>query len=92
MNVVYLNRNELKKAGAIVDIREFYEKYSLDKRNNSYSMLQNAPIIMNVDGTYVSLTKLATLDIKGKYVIEQYLREIRSPIESKVPFLCLKWK
>ena len=92
MDVIYLNRNELKKAGAIVDIREFYEKYSLDKRNNSYSMLQNAPIIMNVGGTYVSLTKLATLDIKGKYLIEQYLREIRNPIESKVPFLCLKWK
>lgn len=92
MNVIYLNRNELKKAGAIVDIREFYEKYSLDKRNNSYSMLQNAPIIMNVDGTYVSLTKLATLDIKGKYIIEQYLREVRNPIESKVPFLCFRWK
>lgn len=92
MKVIYLDRNEMIKAGVIIDIKEYYNKYSLDKRNNTYSMMQNAPIIMNVDGTYVSLTKLATLDIKGKYVIEQYLREVRNPIESKVPFLCFRWK
>lgn len=92
MKLIYLDRNEMKKAGVIIDIKDYYSKYSLEKRNNTYSMMQNAPIIMNVDGVYISLTKLVTLEIKDRYVIEEYLREMRNPITDKKPFLCFRWK
>ena len=91
MKTIYLDREKLTKANAIVDIKEYYEKYSLNKRNNSYSMLQGAPFVINVNGTYVSLTKLAVIDKEHSWLINQYITELKCPTGDKTPFLCFKW-
>lgn len=80
------------KAGAIVDIKEYHHKYSLNKRNNSYSMMPGAPFVINVDGTYVSLNKLATIDKKNGWLIEQFITELRHPTKDRTPFICFKWE
>lgn len=91
MKTIYLNREELTKAGAIVDLKEYNNKYSLEKRNNSYSMCPGTPFIINVNGTYVSLTKLAVIDKEHSWLIEQYITELRNPTNDRTPFLCFKW-
>lgn len=91
MKTIHLNMKQLMKAGAIVDIKDFHRKYSLDKRNNSYSMCPNTPFIINVEGKYVSLTKLVALDKEQGWLIEQYIKELRNPTNDRTPFLCFKW-
>ena len=49
------------EAGAIVDIKEYHRKYSLEKRNGAYAMVPGTPFVINVDGTYILLSKAATL-------------------------------
>lgn len=86
-----MNRKQLMKAGVIVDRNEYYNRYSLNKRNNSYCMVQGTPIIMNVEGQYISLTKLATIDKEHKELIERFIEEMKHPIGETRPYLCFRW-
>ena len=61
MKTIYLNRKRLMEAGAIVDIKEYHRKYSLEKRNGAYAMAPGTPFVINVDGTYILLSTVATL-------------------------------
>ena len=79
------------EADAIVDIKEYHCKYSLEKRNGAYAMVPGTPFIINVDGTYVLLSKVATLDKKNSWLIGQFITELRNPTNDRTPFLCFKW-
>ena len=92
MKTIYLNRKRLMEAGAIVDIKEYHSKYSLNKRNNSYSMAPGTPFVINVEGTYVLLSKVATLDKKNSWLIGQFITELRYPTKNREPFICFKWE
>lgn len=92
MKTIYLNRKQLMEAGAIVDIKEYHRKYCLNKRNNSYSMMPGTPFVINVDGTYVFLNKLATIDKKNGWLIEQFISELRHPTKDRTQFICFKWE
>lgn len=91
MKTIYLNRKQLMEADAIVDIKEYHCKYSLEKRNGAYAMVPGTPFIINVDGTYVLLSKVATLDKKNSWLIGQFITELRNPTNDRTPFLCFKW-
>lgn len=91
MKTIYLNRKQLMEADAIVDIKEYHRKYSLEKRNGAYAMVPGTPFIINVDGTYVLLSKVATLDKKNSWLIGQFITELRNPTNDRTPFLCFKW-
>ena len=80
------------EADAIVDIKEYHRKYSLNKKNNSYSMASGAPFVINVDGTYVLLSKVATIDKKNSWLIGQFITELRYPTKDRAPFICFKWE
>lgn len=93
MRTVYLSRKEAIEKNVIIDdIKEYFEKYSIDKRNNAYSMLSGSPIIINVDGTYVLLNKVLTMDVTNKADIEQLIAEIKAPKNLEDPFIRFKWK
>ena len=93
MRTVYLSRKEAIEKNVIIDdIKEYFEKYSIDKRNNAYSMLSGSPTIINVDGTYVLLNKVLTMDVTNKADIEQLITEIKAPKNLEDPFIRFKWK
>ena len=92
MKTIYLNRKRLMEAGAIVDIKEYHSKYSLEKRNGAYAMVPGAPFVINVDGTYILLLKAATLDKKNGWLIEQFISELRHPTKDRTQFICFKWE
>ena len=92
MTTVYLSKKEAYEKGIVVDIKEYYDKYSKEKRNNSYSMLQGAPLVINIDGTYVYLNKIPTMDIKNKFLVEQLIAETRNPMNLEGPFVRFKWR
>ena len=92
MKTIYLNRKKLMEAGAIVDIKEYHSKYSLEKRNGAYAMVPGTPFVINVDGTYVSLNKLAALDKKNDWLIGQFISELRHPTKDRSSFICFKWE
>ena len=92
MKTIYLNRKKLMEAGAIVDIKEYHSKYSLEKRNGAYAMVPGTPFVINVDGTYVLLSKVATIDKKNSWLIGQFITELRYPIKDRAPFICFKWE
>ena len=80
------------EAGAIVDIKEYHRKYSLEKRNGAYAMVQGTPFIINVEGAYILLSKVATLDKKNSWLIEQFITELMRPTKNRMPFICFKWE
>ena len=80
------------EAGAIVDIKEYHRKYSLEKRNGAYAMVPGTPFVINVDGTYILLSKAATIDKKNGWLIEQFIAELRHPTKDRTPFICFKWE
>lgn len=93
MRTVYLSRKEAIEKNVIIDdIKEYFEKYSIDKRNNAYSMLSGSPTIINVDGTYVLLNKVLTMDVTNKADIEQLIAEIKAPKNLEDPFIRFKWR
>ena len=92
MKTIYSNRKKLMEADAIVDIKEYHSKYSLNKRNNSYSMAPGTPFVINVEGAYVLLSKVATIDKKNSWLIGQFITELRHPTKDRTPFICFKWE
>ena len=92
MKTIYLNRKQLMEAGAIVDIKEYHSKYSLEKRNGAYAMMPGTPFVINVDGTYILLSKVATIDKKNGWLIEQFISELRHPTKDRSSFICFKWE
>ena len=80
------------EAGAIVDIKEYHRKYSLEKRNGAYAMVPGTPFIINVEGTYILLSKVATIDKKNGWLIEQFISELRHPTKDRTSFICFKWE
>ena len=92
MKTIYLNRKRLMEAGAIVDIKEYHRKYSLEKRNGAYAMVPGTPFVINVDGTYILLSKVATIDKKNSWLIGQFITELMHPAKDRTPFICFKWE
>ena len=92
MKTIYLNRKRLMEADAIVDIKEYHRKYSLEKRNGAYAMVPGTPFIINVEGTYILLSKVATIDKKNGWLIEQFISELRHPTKDRTSFICFKWE
>ena len=80
------------EADAIVDTKEYRRKYSLEKRNGVYAMVPGTPFIINVEGTYILLSKVATLDKKNGWLIEQFISELRHPTKDRTSFICFKWE
>ena len=60
MKTFYLDYDKAKKLDAIVDMQKYYEKYDKDSRSQ-YKLVEGAPIVINIEGTYVYLEKIPLL-------------------------------
>jgi len=72
---VYLNRYKAKT----VDLKEYYETYESSQR--SYKLLVGAPLLVNVEGSYVNANDLPNLVVnKSKlFAVNQWLIELKNP-------------
>ena len=57
-------------------------------------MLQGAPIIVNVDGSYIKATDIPELIVNRKYakLVSDWISELRSPLEIGGISLDFKWR
>jgi hypothetical protein len=76
----------------IVDLNEYYNKY--DSNRTTYSLLKGAPLLVNVEGSYIDANALPNLVCNKRFVIivNQYLLELRNPIDKSKSTLNFKWR
>lgn len=86
--VIYLDYYKAK----IVDLKEYYETY--DSNRQTYAMLKGAPLLVNVQGSYVKANDLPNLVVNKRFVIivNQWLLELRNPIEKDGKALDFRWR
>ena len=84
---IYLNRSKAKT----VDLKEHNQKYD---SSISYKLIKGAPILVNVEGSYVEANDLPNLVVNRRHIIivNQWLLELRNPIEKRASPLHFKWK
>jgi len=85
---IYLNRYKAKT----VDLKEYYETY--DNNRQTYKLLKGAPLLVNVQGSYVKADDLPKLVVNKRFIIivNQFLLELINPTERKASPLHFKWK
>ena len=74
--VFYLDYKKAKELGAIVDMKKYYEQYDVDTRSQ-YNLLQGAPIVINIEGTYVYLEKIPLLVQNVPAFVTDSIRNIK---------------
>lgn len=76
----------------IVDLGKYYETY--DSNRQTYALLKGAPLLVNVQGSYVKADDLPNLVVNKRFVIivNQWLLEIRNPIEKDGKALNFRWR
>ena len=68
---ILLDREKIKK----VDLKKYYDKYS----GNGYKILKGAPMIINIEGTYVYINDLpkAVHNKKFSFFANQYVVNLK---------------
>ena len=76
----------------IVDLKEYYETY--DSNRQTYALLKGAPLLVNVQGSYIKANDLPNLVVNKRFVIvvNQWLLSLRSPIEKDGKPLDFRWR
>ncbi len=83
---IYLNRHKAKK----YDYKEFMAKYDADV--NKYNLLAGAPILVNVEGTYINANQLLELCKPSiKMTVSNYIESLKCPTSEYHEFLEFKW-
>lgn len=72
---VYLNMYKANK----VDLKEHNQMY--DGSNLSYKLLQGAPLLINVEGSYINANDLPNLVVNKSqlFAVNQWLIELKNP-------------
>lgn len=76
MKTFYLSYKKAKELDAIVDMQKYYEKYDVDTRSQ-YKLLTGAPIVINIEGTYVYLDKIPLLVQNVPAFVSDSIRNIK---------------
>lgn len=88
----YLDYKKAKKIGAIVNLKEYYEKYE-DDSPRQYKLLQGAPIVINIEGTYIYLDKIEELVQNVPLFISDNLRSLKYAIDDDtIDIVRYKWR
>jgi hypothetical protein len=77
----FLDYDKAKKLGVIVDMQKYYEKYDVDTRSQ-YKLLTGAPIVINVEGTYVYLDMIPLLVQNLPTFVSNNIRDIKYAINN----------
>lgn len=69
----------------IIDRSKYMEKYSSDsRRNDGYALLEGAPLIVSIDGTYVLAYDLLKCCKRWQsFIINKWLSELKNPSDGK---------
>lgn len=90
MKVYTLKFDKNKKREYSVDIKEFFEIYQSQKENPSYEyrkcatgyhLLIGAPLLVNIDGTYVKSDDLGKICKSSPFLLFNYLTLLKQPKE-----------
>lgn len=83
---ILLDYLEAHQRGSIINRQEYLDKYNLAKETEAIQpmkLLQGAPLIVNVDGTYVKLDDLPNLVCDRRY--KKYVNDYVSCIHNNEP-------
>lgn len=88
----YLDYKKAKKIGAIVNLKEYYEKYD-DDNPRQYELKKGVPIVINIEGTYVYLDKIEELVQNVPLFISDNLRSLKYAIDDDmIDIVSYKWR
>lgn len=86
---IYLDYNIARIQNLIVDREQFIKKYDIEDK---YQLTQGAPILINVDGSYVNSNDLLNLcKPYQKMTVNKWLIGLKHPTES-LNYLEFKWR
>lgn len=98
MKTIYLNIYKAK----FVDYKDYMNKYAITKLDvngfddtiiQHYKLLNGAPQIINVEGSYVKLNNLLELSSPSdQSIVNQYIMAIKNVDESPMPNIQFKWR
>ena len=81
-NIIYLDKK--CKKDAYCDRNEYFKKYGQFSYNGDFKgMMKNAPIVINIGGTYYYVDKLVPLFGSSSIRFEKFDRELRDPRSSE---------
>lgn len=70
-----------RKNVARIDRNEYFKKYGIyDNEGNYKKLTVGSPVVICIDGLYYDLNKLCTICIKGKDLLEEFIRDCKAPI------------
>ena len=79
--VIYLN----KKYAVPWNLDEYYKKYGVEDK---YQLLKGAPLLVNVEGTYVELDSLVqAAKPKDAVWVNAFIQGVRHPVPKGIPSL-----
>lgn len=86
--IIYLDYYKAKK----IDLKDYYRNY--DNTNFSYKLLKGAPILVNVQGSYVEANDIPKLVVNKhfRFIVNQWVMELRNPQPNRSSTLTFKWK
>lgn len=59
------------------DFKDYMKSYAPSNNRNNYSILKGAPLLLNIEGTYVEITSLINaVNRKNKAAVENYIKDL----------------
>lgn len=72
-----------RRSTALIDRNEWFRKFESRDKNEYFSKMQmGCPIIINIDGSYYILELLSQICISGNKALDEFIREMKSPINT----------
>lgn len=89
--VIYLDYTEAIRSGALTNRETYLQKYN--KEGSAVRLVGNVEPIVNVEGHYVLLSKLADLaPFTFRSILRKYVNGILTVDDKKVKDIVLKWR
>lgn len=59
------------------DFKDYMKSYAPSNNRNNYNILKGAPLLLNIEGTYVEITSLINaVNRKYKAAVENYIHDL----------------
>lgn len=89
-NIIYLDK-KYKKA-AYCDRNEYFKRYGQFGYNSDFKgIIKNAPIVINICGTYYYFEKLVPLHRTSSIMLENFERELKNPEKNNILPPVFRW-
>ena len=90
-NIIYLDKE--CKRDAYCDRNEYFKRYGQFGYNSDFKgIIKNAPIVINIYGTYYYFEKLVPLFRTSSIMLENFERELKNPEKNNILPPVFKWR